>query len=56
MERYKEDMSPSCVYIPSNDVLFKMMKATIGSKVIKDLWIYNPGYSSHIKEIEEIQL
>lgn len=34
-----------CVYIPSNEVLFKMMRACIGCENIEDLWIYHDKYS-----------
>ena len=49
ISRYHEDWSPMAVYIPSNDVLFKMMRATIGVTRVEDLWIYNPGYSSYLQ-------
>lgn len=33
-----------CVYIPSNEILFKLMKACIGCDKIEDLWIFNKKY------------
>jgi hypothetical protein len=39
--RYLNDSSPMCVYIPSKEILFKMMKACIGVDKPQDLWIYN---------------
>ena len=33
------------VYIPSPDLLFKMMRACIGCQSIKDLWIYNETFN-----------
>ena len=38
-ERYHSGF-PSCLYLPSNDVLFKLMRACIGVERIQDLWIY----------------
>lgn len=38
--RYHEDHSPMCIYIPSNQVLFKMMRAAIGVSRAEDTWIY----------------
>ena len=35
-----------CVYIPTNDVLFKLMRATIGVDKVEDIWIFNEGYQS----------
>ena len=40
-KRNCEDFSPMCVYIPSRDLIFKMMRACIGCEKIEDLWIYN---------------
>lgn len=39
--RNKEEDSPLCVYIPSKDLMFKMMRACIGCECVEDLWIYN---------------
>ena len=36
---YSKDRSPMCVYMPSNAVLFKIMRACIGCENIEDLWI-----------------
>ena len=44
-QRYIEDCSPMCVYIPSNEVLFKMMRACIGCEHVEDLWIYHDKFS-----------
>ena len=44
-QRYIEDCSPMCVYIPSNEVLFKMMRACIGCDNVEDLWIYHDKFS-----------
>jgi hypothetical protein len=41
VDRYIEDTSPMCVYIPCRELLFKMMRACLGCSTIKDLWIYN---------------
>ena len=38
-ERYGSGL-PSCIFLPSNDVLFKLMRAGIGIQKIEDLWIY----------------
>ena len=39
--RYNENYSPICIYLPSNDLLFKMMRAAIGIEDIKDLWFWS---------------
>lgn len=49
LKRYHEDCSPMCVYIPSNDVLFKLMRATIGVTSAEEMWMYNSGYSSFLQ-------
>ena len=40
--RYKEDCSPYTIYLPSNDVMFKMMRACLGCEKDYDLW-FNLG-------------
>ena len=37
---YDKDRSPMCIYMPSNEVLFKLMRACIGCEKAEDLWIY----------------
>lgn len=37
-----------CVYLPTNDVLFKLMRASIGLDKVEDVWIYNKGYSGYM--------
>lgn len=49
-KRYAEDYSPMCVYIPSSEILFKMMRACIGTYAIEDLWIYNEKYTHVCRE------
>ena len=39
--RYTEKYSPYVVYIPSKEVMFKIMRACIKVKNIEDLWINN---------------
>jgi len=36
--RYKEQYSPYVIYLPSNDVMFKMMRACLGCDKADDLW------------------
>ena len=48
INRYIEDCSPMCVYIPSNEVMFKMMRACLEVKEIKDLWMFNEKYSKRV--------
>jgi hypothetical protein len=43
--RYTPEHSPLCVYIPSAEVLFKLVRACQGCKKLEDLWIYNPKYA-----------
>lgn len=38
---YRPGQSPSCVYIPSREIMFKMMRACIGIQEEDDLWINN---------------
>ena len=40
IDRYVEENSPVCVYIPSKLMMFKMMKACIGCHQPEDLWIH----------------
>ena len=47
VNRFEEESSPMCVYIPNKKVLFKMMKACIGVEDVEDLWIYNEKLHSH---------
>ena len=39
LSRYFEDESPSCIYMPSPNLLLKMMRACIGVENTSDLWI-----------------
>ena len=34
---------PTVIYVPSKEMMFKMMRACIGVKKKEDLWIYNQG-------------
>ena len=43
-----EDCSPMCVYIPSNEVMFKMMKACLEVEKVEDLWMYSEKYSKMV--------
>jgi hypothetical protein len=43
--RFVEKHSPNCIFLPSQDFLFKMMRACIGAKVPQDLWFYNSKIS-----------
>ena len=38
--RYKEEYSPYVIYLPSDDLMFKLMRACLNCKQIEDLWIY----------------
>lgn len=38
--RYREEFSPYVVYIPTDDIMFKLMRACLGCSKIEDLWIY----------------
>ena len=40
--RFDSGTSPTVIYIPSRDVMSKMMRACIGVTDPKDLWIFNP--------------
>lgn len=40
MDRYVEERSPKCVYLPSEKVLFKLMKACILVENTHELWFY----------------
>ena len=39
-DRYYDKQSPFPIYIPTNEMFFKMMKACLGCKTEHDLWIY----------------
>ena len=41
MNRYFEEYSPFSIYIPSKNIIFKIMKACCGCNSIADLWIAN---------------
>ena len=41
LDRYVEECSPMCVYIPNRALLWKMMRACIGVSDVGDLWIYH---------------
>ena len=36
--RYIKGFSPYCIYIPTKDVMFKLMRACVGVKHVEDLW------------------
>lgn len=38
--RYTEEYSPYVVYLPGDDLLFKLMRSCLGCKQVQDLWIY----------------
>ena len=40
-ERFVHGISPSVIYIPSRQVMLKMMRACIGITDPKDLWLFN---------------
>lgn len=41
IERYQSEyIAPLCIYIPSDELLFKLMRSCIGCDYIEDLWIY----------------
>ena len=40
-QRYIHGDSPAVIYIPSKEVMFKMMRACIGITDPKDLWIHH---------------
>jgi len=46
-ERYVEGNSPYCLYIPSNELMFKLMRACIGVKKPQDLWFINLSLDAH---------
>ena len=50
---YFEDNSPSCIYIPSNETLFKMMKACVGCQFPEDLWMFKMQMTSRTTDQEE---
>lgn len=37
--RYKKGFSPYCIYIPTKEMMLKIMRACIGVKKKEDLWI-----------------
>lgn len=39
--RYDAHQPPICVYIPSPEMLFKLMRSSIGCHEPEDLWIYD---------------
>lgn len=41
-KRYIDVQSPLCVYLPSQELLFKMMRSCIGCQKKEDLWFYIP--------------
>lgn len=43
--RFDEKRSPNCIFLPSQELLFKMMRACIGAESPKDLWIYDENIS-----------
>ena len=43
-QRYSEN-SPMTVYIPTKDIMFKMMRACLGCQNIEDLWIFNEDHT-----------
>jgi hypothetical protein len=42
---FNEETSPSCVYIPSCEIMFKLMKACVGCSTPEDLWIFKMEYT-----------
>ena len=40
-ERYNEGNSPYTIYIPSKDIMFKLMRACIHAEDPTDLWFWN---------------
>jgi len=50
LHRYIDDCSPMCVYLPSNEVMFKMMKACLYVQRVEDLWIYQAPKDEIISE------
>lgn len=41
--RYVHNMSPLCLYLPRKEILFKLMRACLGVRVMKDIW-YERGH------------
>ena len=39
--RYMKGNSPYTIYIPSKEIMLKLMRACIKVKKVEDLWIYN---------------
>ena len=39
IQRFSEENSPMIVYLPSKQLLFKMMRACFGCQTKEDLWI-----------------
>ena len=37
--RYEVGTSPTVIYIPKKEVMFKIMRACIGIKRVEDIWI-----------------
>jgi hypothetical protein len=40
-KRYIQDNSPYCIYLPSKEIMFKLMRACIKCEEISELWINN---------------
>ena len=48
--RYNDDESPTCIYLPTRQLLFKMMRACIGVEEPEELWIYNSATGFTVDE------
>ena len=42
--RYLIDSQPACIYLPTNDMILTMMRASILVEKPEDLWINNQGF------------
>jgi len=39
--KYVEELSPSCLYIPNKEIMFKMMRACIKVRSAAEVWVLN---------------
>lgn len=44
-ERYTKEYSPMTVYIPTKDIMFKLMRGCLGCQNVEDLWIFHEDYT-----------
>ena len=44
-DRYTSEHSPMTIYIPTREIMFKMMRACLGCKNVEDLWIFHEDHT-----------